>query len=237
MKPNTLIASTAALLLAGLASSALGEIKVTVERNDNEHATPRFKFANIPTPAANDAAASAKFTVVSGDRDENGADVDALNDGKLPSKEDEPERNFFFDAGTDGGRLKVDFGKVMQITQINTYSWHPNTRGPQIYKLYASDGAPEGFDTKPKRGTDPAAHGWKLIANVNTEPKSGEPGGQYGVSISDSDGALGKFRYLLFDIYCTENEDDFGNTFYSEIDVIANEPAAPGMATTTHSER
>jgi hypothetical protein len=40
------------------------------------------------------------------------------------------------------------------------------------------------------------------------------------VSISDTDGALGKYRYLLFDVSSTENDDDFGNTFYSEIDVI-----------------
>ena len=33
-------------------------------------------------------------------------------------------------------------------------------------------------------------------------------------------GALGKYRYLLFDISRTESDDDFGNTFYSEIDVI-----------------
>jgi hypothetical protein len=40
------------------------------------------------------------------------------------------------------------------------------------------------------------------------------------VSIADSDGSLGKFRYLLFDIVKTETDDPFGNTFYSEIDVI-----------------
>jgi len=33
--------------------------------------------------------------------------------------------------------------------------------------------------------------------------------------------SLGKFRYLLFDCYVTETADEFGNTFYSEIDVIA----------------
>ncbi|MGO9199499.1 MAG: DUF1080 domain-containing protein [Limisphaerales bacterium] len=62
--------------------------------------------------------------------------------------------------------------------------------------------------------------GSALLAKVDTRPKDGEPGGQYGVSISDSDGLIGKYRYLLFDISRTEDADDFGNTFYSEIDVI-----------------
>jgi hypothetical protein len=47
------------------------------------------------------------------------------------------------------------------------------------------------------------------------------------VSISESDGILGKYRYLIFDISSTESDDPFGNTFYSEIDVVeANAPAA-----------
>jgi hypothetical protein len=45
------------------------------------------------------------------------------------------------------------------------------------------------------------------------------------VSISDPAGALGKFRYLLFDVSETENEDDFGNTFFSEIDVVSTAQA------------
>ena len=41
------------------------------------------------------------------------------------------------------------------------------------------------------------------------------------MSIADSTGAaIGKYRYLLFDISRTETDDDFGNTFYSEITVI-----------------
>ena len=53
-------------------------------------------------------------------------------------------------------------------------------------------------------------------------------GGQYGVSISDSGGILGKVRYLLFDISPTMSASSFGNTFYSEIDVV--EPNAPVVA-------
>ena len=94
------------------------------------------------------------------------------------------------------------------------------TRAPQVYRLFASDGTADGFNAQPKKGTDPEKCGWKLIAKVNTKLKSDDDGGQYGVSVSDTAGAIGKYRYLLFDISRTEDDDDFGNTFFSEIDVI-----------------
>ena len=90
----------------------------------------------------------------------------------------------------------------------------------------------EGFNREPQSGVDPEKSGWKLVARVDTRPtgNEGEAGGQYGVSIFDSDGPIGTYRYLLFDISRTENDDPFGNTFYSEIDVISGGtpgPAAP----------
>jgi hypothetical protein len=51
-------------------------------------------------------------------------------------------------------------------------------------------------------------------------PQQGEDGGQYAVSIRDTSGSLGRYRYLLFDCYVTELYDNRGNTFYNEIDVI-----------------
>ena len=75
-----------------------------------------------------------------------------------------------------------------------------------------------------REGTDPATCGWKLLAKVDTRVKFGDAGGQYGVSISDNSGALGKFRYFLFDVFKTEENDPFGHTFFSEIDVRAAAP-------------
>ena len=194
---------------------------VTVGHNTGDDATPEFKFKNVPSPSANDAAMSAKFTIVDGEADPNGGDLSKLNDGKLPDQEDQPAENFFFNAGTAGGRLQMDLGGIISIKQINTYSWHPSTRGPQVYKLYGSDGASKDFNAAPKNGVKPESCGWNLIAAVNTKAKGGEEdGGQYGVSISGTNGIIGKYRYLLFDMASTEDDDDFGNTFYSEIDVI-----------------
>ncbi len=139
----------------------------------------------------------------------------------LPTSEDEPGANVFFNARSFGGRFCLDLGSAIEIAQINSYSWHPSARGPQLYKLYASNGSEPRLDLAPRRGVDPATCGWKFIATVSTIPERGEDGGQYGVSITDQSGSLGKYRYLLFDCWVTEAADDWGNTFYSEIDVVA----------------
>src|SRR6266705_2836984 len=139
MKLPILVLIGASALLASV-PPALAEIKTVVEHIDNEHATAAFKFKNIPSPSKNDAATKAKFTIVDGQRDENGGELDKLNDGQVPSEQDQPAENFFFGQRTDGGRLLIDLGSAITIKQINSYSWHPDTRGPQVYKLYGSDG-------------------------------------------------------------------------------------------------
>lgn len=185
-----------------------------------------FAFKSISLPANNDVATGAKFVVIVGDRDRNGGDLAVLHDGKVPVGEDQPGANFFFRAGADGGRVTVDLGRSISIKQINSYSWHAGTRGPQVYKVYGASGEGQGFESAPKKDVSPESCGWKFIASVDTRPKDGDGGGQYAVAISGSKGeVLGDYRHLLFEISRTENRDAFGNTFFSEIDVIdANGP-------------
>jgi len=209
------------LVLLSMALRASAQVKVTVDHNTGSNATPDFKFKNVPSPAKDDAATQAKLKLVVGAKDDSGADLSALTDGLLPTEQDQPAANFFFNAGSDGGRFLMDLGTAIEIAQVNSYSWHPDTRGPQIYALFASDGTTAKFNLEPDAKTDPTSCGWKLIASVNTRPKQGDSGGQYGVSITDASGSLGKFRYLLFDAVPTESDDAWGNTFFSEIDVIA----------------
>lgn len=211
---------TKLVLLLCLATPAIGQVKVTVDRNTGAAATPEFKFEHVPSPARDDAGAKAKLSLVVGEKDGNSADLSALNDGILPSDVDQPSANFFFDAGTDGGRFVFDLGEAIDVAQVNSYSWHPNSRGPQVYNLFVSDGSGPRFNPKPDEHTDPADCGWKLVATVDTRPEKGEGGGQYGVSITDASGSLGKVRYLLFDSIPTETDDTFGNTLFSEIDVV-----------------
>jgi hypothetical protein len=211
------------LLLSTFSLSAVSaaEVKVTVDRNDSDSASHEFKFKSVPSPVKENAASKAKLKIVVGAKDGNSADIAALTDGVLPTEQDQPEANFFFEAGSDGGRFLIDLGEIIDVAQVNSYSWHPNTRGPQVYALFVSDGKDPKFNPQPDAKTDPTTCGWKRIASVDTRPKQGDGGGQYGVSITDSSGSLGKFRYLLFDTVPTESDDAWGNTFFSEINVIA----------------
>ena len=208
-------------LLLILALPAPCQVKVTIDRNTGYEATPVFKFKHVPSPVKNDAASGAKVKLVVGQPDSNSAGLKALTDGILPTSENQPGANFFFADGSDGGRFLIDLGRVTEIAQVNTYSWHPDSRGPQVYNLFASNGSDPKFNLEPDAKTDPASCGWKLIATVDTRSSDGDDGGQYGVSIGDATAALGKFRYLLFDSVPTEVDDDWGNTFFSEINVIA----------------
>jgi hypothetical protein len=232
MKSCTAFA-TGALLVTSLTLPSHAEVKVTVDRNPSDSASASFKFKTVPSPSRTDAAGSAKFTLLDGARDRNGGSLEVLRDGKLPREADQPSANFFFAQGSKGGRLLMDLGNVTEIKQVNTYSWHGGTRGPQVYKVYAADGTKEGFVSGPKQDADLEKTGWRLIATVDTRPKGEDFGGQYGVQIADESGPIGKYRYLLFDISQTEDKDPFGNTFFSEIDVI--DPTEHAVAAKTES--
>jgi hypothetical protein len=216
--------------LAGFLAASRGwcDVQVKVDVNRGDEATAEFKFDDVPSPSATDAANEATLRIVAGDADSNGAELRCLYDGRLPAGNDEPDDNFFFAAGSEGGRLLIDLGKAVDVKQINAYSWHRDTRGPQVYKIYAHEDAGDGVRFRGVRRGDPAERGWKLLAEVDTRSESEEPGGQYGVSISDSEGGtLVSARYLLLVIEATETDDPFGNTFFSEIDVVDGQEHAP----------
>ncbi len=204
----------------GLAVVAPAQVTVTVDRVRNFNATPAFKFPHVPSPVKDNAAAKANLQLIVGKPDANSAPSNNLIGGVLPVGQDEPAKNFFFADGSDGGRILLDFGRIISISQVNTYSWHSNYRGPQVYNLFVSDGTALDFNAAPDAHTDPAACGWKLIATVDTRADDDYYGGQYGVSIAGAAGDLGKFRYVLIDTVPTEIDDTHGNTFFSQINVI-----------------
>ncbi|HEY2091094.1 MAG TPA: hypothetical protein VGJ81_04340 [Thermoanaerobaculia bacterium] len=195
-------------------------LKIVIDHNAAAAAKPAFQFEHVAPPAKT----AAKVTVIAGTADRGSADVSALVDGLTPSVEDEPGANLFFAANTWGGRIRYDLGAVTEVAEIRSYSWHPDSRAPQVYYVYGSDGTSPNFDPAPSTKKDLASTGWKQIAFVDTRPKSGDAGGQYAVSITDTAGPLGYYRYLLFDVFESESEDVWGNTFYSEISVVAARP-------------
>jgi RNA polymerase sigma factor (sigma-70 family) len=170
----------------------------------------------LPPPGDN-AAAHATFTIVDGIAAKIPPAV--LVSGTLPPSDDAPAQNFCFESGTLEGRLKVDLGRPIEIQQITTISRHKSDRGPQVYALYASDGAAAGFDPAPPVGTDPAARGWTRLASVDTRPASGPRGGTYAATLAAASGNWPRYRYLLFELFPTETTDAFGDTFYSQIHV------------------
>lgn len=207
--------------LCGLTLTAQAQITVTVERNFGVAANKEFKFKTVRPPVKDDAGAKAKLTLLVGEADEAGGDLSALTDGLLPTEEDQPKANFSFHSGAAGGRFLLDLGNAIEIKQINTYSWHAGPRGPQVYMLYASDGAEPQFCAEPSGDVDPVTCGWRLLTTIDTRRGRGDGGGQYGVSINHPRGSIGRYRYLLFRCSATETDDDSGNTYYSEIDVVA----------------
>ncbi len=212
------VAIFAALL--AIARPAWAKPEVTVEVNRGAQATAKFQFDKIPAPSDSDAAIAAKLKIVAGRRDANGGQLSVLNDGKLPEGDDSPRDNFFLTAGSEGGRLLVDLGDETAIKRVNTYSWHAGSRGPQVYKLYGGNSRAKSFDLRTASDAILGNDDWELLASVDTRPAEGEFGGQHGVSIAGDDGgALGKYRYLLFEAARTENMSPFGLTFFSEIDV------------------
>jgi hypothetical protein len=212
-------------LLAGV--TTLGAATVTVDRVEPDRAEAGFVFPRVPRPAKNDAASGLAAVLVSGRADPNSGGLSALCDGRVPESADAPRSNFFFDAGTDGGKWVLDLGKPVAIRCVNTYSWHPDARGPQVFTLYGSLGEMPGFQAAPGAAVVLTNAGWELIAKVDTRPPSGETGGQYGVTLSADAGSLGTFRHLLFDVARTQPGDRFANTFFSEIDVIDQAGPAP----------
>ena len=181
-----------------------------------DHTPAHFKIREGARPKAS-------VAILAGTLDSNSASLSALTDGVLPTDEDQPGNNVFFRAGSWGGRIRFDFGGVIDIAEICSYSWHSDSRAPQVYKVFGSDDSDPTFNAEPSAKLDPGASGWKLIAFVDTRLTHGDDGGPYVVSISEN---LGRHRYLLFDVFETESDDPWGNTFYSEIEVISGERAS-----------
>jgi hypothetical protein len=116
MRRNALFVTAVALVVLA-APPSRAEVKVVWDRNTGNAATAEFKFKSVPSPSSTDAATAAKFSIVAGRRDRNGGDLDVLNDGIVPTEEDQPDANFFFAAGSEGGRILVDLGQASEVKQ------------------------------------------------------------------------------------------------------------------------
>ena len=194
--------------------------------------TAAFRFPTIAPPSNNDYADvsqhHATINVLRGQVHSGGGSLEVLIDGKGQSKPGSPGESFSFDAN-GSGLILLDLGRKIAVEKINTYSWHgdrPITgnrdRATQRYILYGSSA-----ERPPSVMGNLATNGWSCIAHVNTDRFSGNStprprAAQQGVSIAATNGALGAYRYLLWDGQPTGSDAELANdrTLYGEFDVF-----------------
>lgn len=217
------------LLLGSAAANPAIEVRTARAADDDG-----FRFRRLPAPAINDAAAKARFTILAGRADANSGPLDALTDGKVPQGNDEPRANFFFANAPGPKRLLLDLQQPTNLRGVTSYSWHSGGRAPQRYRLFAATGQEDGFHAGPEPGTDPAQAGWASLASIDTSALGA--GGIHAAAIIGRERTpLGTYRYLLFEVSANEDPRGFGNTFFSEIDIIAQD--GPELVRIKTSER
>ncbi len=177
----------------------------------------------VGEPSAKDSASKpGTFSIVSGPglntpvamHEKDGAAL--LNDGKLPANADEPKNNFYFNDKDQPGRILASLGTEQAVNNVRVYTWHKFDRAPQLYKVYAATKS-----SADPAAADPAAAGWKLLAEVNTSGLG--QGGRQGSAVYRPDGeALAKTSRLLFVFQNNPAHKEF-SPFISEIDIYAGD--------------
>jgi len=218
---------TLSVVLAA-ASASYAEVEVKTEQLNP--ASLQWKFKGIPGPSKSDVAKNAKVTISSNQWEPAAGDGSVLVNGRMPSDSlGLSEVSVLSNANADVGSILIDLGKRQSVVAVNSYSWHEwdvdqGSRGPQVYTLYGS-----GSEEQP----DPKNLSiWKKIANVDTRPnKTGVIwNGQHGVSVTDSTGKIGVFRFLMFVVQRTKSplqaNVNITATLFSEIDVHTKETLA-----------
>ena len=209
-----------------------GQVMVRIESGDE---TAAFRLPSIEPPSRSDAAdvsqGRASVRVVKGKlavtKTVRSAPQEVLLDGHAQKLPDSPEESVYF-ANNEDGMLLMDLGRAISIARINSYSWHQNgtypnqrVRAAQKFTLYGYAG-----DEPPLTDGRLTDAGWTLIARVNSDEffRVAEPidrPAQQACSISAARGAVGRYRYLLWELQAAQgpNTRDTNPTFYGEIDV------------------
>jgi hypothetical protein len=208
------IASILAVTMAvALATNAANASTITVGTSP----TGYDSLSNgIVAPSTTDYANGKTVSLVFGSFDyympsHNPAGAAAFTDGVWQTKNDDPANSVWGDVTPYA--ISIDLGSSIAVGQINSYTWHVNTRTEQKYTVYGTnDSTAAGKLTS--SAIDPTTVGYTKITDVDTG--SANLNAAMGVSISDASGSLGTYQYLVFVI-----SPNTGGTFYGEIDVQA----------------
>ncbi|MEM7602044.1 MAG: hypothetical protein AAF357_11600, partial [Verrucomicrobiota bacterium] len=158
----------------------------------------------------------------------NSAPVSVVINGRAQQNHDDPEESFFFSEDTTGYIL-FDLRKTIPVTSIHTYSWHRNREKPestlravQRFTVWGAEkirpaGLPDSDNSR----------GWKRIARTDTDiffqvDRQAERPPQQACRILPAGESLGEFKYLLFEVLPTSDDEDVParHTFFSEIDIF-----------------
>ena len=222
------VVSSTAICSRAIAADAIFELDAGADRETDGV----FVFDTVPSNSSTDFANGKTFTVLDGSSHDVSGTIDHLTDGLGQTNGDSccgPDSESFF-AGPAGAednlRIQLDLEVNVPIAEINSYSWHNNSRAPQIYNVYGAinpkNNAPDFDAAGFQESADLTALGYTLIASVDSMSLGGA-GGQVGVSIT---GDVGTYRYLLFDIAPPTWQVGTRATFFGEIDVVPTGPVS-----------
>lgn len=214
-------------------------ILAKIERGN---ATPEFIFDTIAPPTDQDFADAsngvAKFSIPKRNKSTSEAklhrDSGALTkliDGKGQNRQDAPRQSVYFEDRRHKASLLLDLSKKVDISKVNTYTWHESwrdkldsTRAVQKYTLWGYNGSGSPI----LENNTLSETGWIRIARVNSDAFFNvttieDRPAQQACSIFAEGNSLGKFRYLLFDVKATRGGpfDHPYHIFFGEIDVFA----------------
>jgi len=213
-------------------------VVVRIEPGDG---TSAFTFPSIPPPNPTDVAdlaqARCHVTLLGNEGEEIGphrksGQATRLIDGTGQSYEDAPGESLYFTDASEGYIL-LDLGEALPLSRIHTYSWHLNDDFPELRRRavqrYTLWGCGERRpDTLPSK--DSAVEGWTRIARVDTDSffnveEDPDRPAQQVCAIYSNQPELGRYRYLLFQVYPTPMPDSHRSrhTFFGEIDVFSTE--------------
>ena len=215
MKSKILSHSIVLFVAVSLSGAGLASAATVITESGTHSGGGIFTFPNVPSNSSNDQANGLTFSVIQGAFS---GSVANLTNGVTQTSQDSPSQSFFFGDGVSG-RIQVDLGSSLSISQINTYSWHTGARTPQNYKVYGAMTVPV---SGPTFGTAAFQNSAALALLGYTEITTVSNGSR-GVSISNI-GA--DYRYILFDMAQTGG--GFG-TFYGEIDIHAIPELSSGV--------
>ncbi len=214
----TLAATALSVVFSSTSASAQTTVTTEVDFGVDRETNGTFVFSTVPSNSSTDLAHGLTVAVLAGSPHTASGPIKVLTDGPAQKNWDSVPESFFAADTSTNIRIQIKLTNIQGIGEINTYSWHRNSRSRQQYRVYTalapSNSAPDFTVASFQNDTALAKLGYKAIASVDT---GGHSGGQAGVSVA---GSFGLNQYVLFDIKPHSLSNVYRSTFFGEIDIL-----------------